>query len=250
MMSMEELKEYYDILCRDYQGSDNIYEFVIENLRNGTHFAFARFNDGEMMGIEKVGAIAARGDQFVNQSLHDALIEAIRFKMEKYFIGIPCNVCFEEYHKLADSLVGNYEYRTSAVAFHNRNWPKFIKELPNAIKGRNVRYISGNDQDITFLTDVLGLNIVDHLKCPRINTWGSYDEIHPYINRIEMNDVVLLSVGPTARVLVRKWFEEFPHASFIDIGSIFDPFTRGVRHNYHKGWEFGFNIGRRCSNCN
>ena len=60
-----------------------------------------------------------------------------------------------------------------------------------------------------------------------------------------------VSLGPTARILVKDWFEKYPDITFIDVGSNFDPFTRKVYHNCHKGWEeTGFNIGKPCSECN
>ncbi len=244
------LEEYYKYLCKDYNGSDARYRFTIDNLRNNIPFAYARFNDGEMMGIEKIGAVAARGDQPVNQSLHDALIESIKHKQENYYIGLPCYICFEVHSKLAENLVGEYEFKASAVALTNRNWGKFMKELPDVIKNKRVRFVSGDDQDLTFLKNTLEFNIIDHVKYTRVDTWSAYDEIYSYINNVGDGDVVFISLGPTARVLTRKWFEEKPSATFIDIGSVLDPFTRDVWHNCHKGWENGFNLVNKCKNCN
>ena len=59
-----------DTLKQDYNGWDNQYKFAIDNIANNIPFAFARFNDGEMMGIDNIGSVVARGDQIVNESLH------------------------------------------------------------------------------------------------------------------------------------------------------------------------------------
>lgn len=244
------LDDYYNILCRDYNGHDDNYKFVIENIKNNKPFSYARFNDGEMMGIEKIGAVAARGDQPVDESLHKALVEAIQYKQDNYYVGIPCSKCFANHHKMASDLVGDYNFKTSAVALTNRNWAKFMKELPDVIDNKRVRFLSGDDQDLSFLETVLKFDVIDHVKYTRVNTWSEYNNIYSYISNVEDGDIVFISLGPTARVLARKWFEEKPNATFIDIGSVLDPFTRDVWHNCHKGWESGFNKTGRCSECN
>ena len=48
-----------------------------QNLEEKTPFAFARFNDGEMMAVDNVGCTVARGDQVGNEPLSNALHEAL-----------------------------------------------------------------------------------------------------------------------------------------------------------------------------
>ena len=68
-------------------------DWFLENIRTKTPFGYARFNDGEMMAIDQIGSVVARGDQIVDESLHNALNEAITYKQERYYIGIPCSLC-------------------------------------------------------------------------------------------------------------------------------------------------------------
>jgi len=244
------LDEYFDVLSNDYDGHDDQYKFLIDNLKNGTPFSYARFNDGEMMGIDRVGSVVARGDQVVDESLHKALTESIKHKQENYYVGIPCSKCFPRYNKLANELVGEYDFKVSAVALTNRNWAKVIGEMGEALQGKNIRYLSGDDQKLEFLQRKMNLNIVEHVKTSSRNSWKNYDNIKGYIDKVEDGDVVIISLGPTARILACEWFKEKPNTTFIDIGSILDPFTRGVFHNCHKGWENGFNITGKCQICN
>lgn len=243
------LDDYYEILKKQ-NGSDGKYKFVIDNLRDNTPFAYSRFNDGEMMGVDKIGSVVARGDQIVSEELHIALKEALQHKQKNYYVGIPCSICYPQYNQLGNELVNKYDFKVSAIALTNRNWAKFVSELPDVIEGKPIRFISGDDQDLTFLEENLKFNIVDHVKLPAKNSWGSIEELKDYIEKVKSGDVVFISLGPTARVLARKWFEKKPDATFIDIGSILDPFTRDVWHNCHKGWETGFNITKRCIECN
>ncbi|MGA0233769.1 MAG: GT-D fold domain-containing glycosyltransferase [Saprospiraceae bacterium] len=92
---------------------------------------------------------------------------------------------------------------------------------------------------------------MDHaVYFPRQNSWSHYNQIHQYIDNVNDGDIVFVSLGPTARVACCDWFKLKPEATFIDCGSIFDPFTRDVWHRCHTGWENGFNNQVRCDECN
>lgn len=225
--------------------------WYFENLKTKTPFAFARFNDGEMMGIDKIGSIVARGDQLVDKTLHEALKEALAYKQKNYYKGVPCSICFPKYFKLAKDIVGDYDYLTSAVITTNRNWMNFLVEFPRAMSERKMHWISGADQNIGCFRS-LNIQIDKFFQVPQKNSWNYYEEICKEIpQHFKPGDVVGISLGPTARVLVRKWFEEYSDVTFLDMGSNFDPFTRNVRHNCHKGWEStGFNLTKRCAECN
>jgi len=226
-------------------------DWFINNLREKVPFGFARFNDGEMMGIANAGCIVARGDQHVDGTLSLSLRDALGYKQSNYYIGIPCSLCYPEHHTLATEIVGDYDFLTRAVVTTNRNWKRFISEFPEAMASQRLIWISGNDQNINGLK-ALGLNLAKTALIPRKNSWTFYDQIKEMMPQyFEPGDVVGISLGPSARVLVRQWFEEYPDITFIDMGSNLDPVTRNVYHNCHKGWdETGFNLAKRCPECN
>jgi hypothetical protein len=249
------LNEYYRKLRKiDHNKfADDHVNVVLNLLLDKEPFGFARFNDGEMMGIDKIGAKVARGDQVVDESLHKALKEAIQYKQENYFVGMPCSSCFPKYAQLAKQLVKQPQhYQLNAVAMTNRNWAKFVINFPDVVGNQKIMWISGGDQNTYFLTTEMGLDIRYHLKFTRKNTWSVYDEVKTQSeNKIKDVDIVIVSLGPAARVYVREMFEKYPDKTFIDIGSTFDPFTRDVWHNCHKGWlEKGFNNTKSCKICN
>lgn len=231
-----------------------VYEYTrfLENLSDGTPFALARFNDGEMMGIRSPGCVVARGDQPVGSSLCIALGEAIQHQQKNYWVGLPCGLCFPEHRALANDFVdADYDYLTHAVVLTNRNWERCVGEFPFAIKERPVYWISGDDQDVSKLK----FSIKKSYALPSQDSWSHYESKEAYYlnlaDEFEEGSVVMISCGPLSRVLVKKWFEKHPNITFIDIGSTFDPFTRNVWHNCHKGWkETGFNLTQRCSECN
>ena len=230
---------------------DNM-DWFNHNLENNIPFGFARFNDGEMMGISQAHTIVARGDQYVDETLRAALRSALEHKQKNYYIGVPCSLCYPLWSSLAKEIAGeDYEYLTRAVVTTNRNWKHFVDTFPKVMGDRRLIWIGGNDQDTEPLKE-MGLNIVNTVKLPRRNSWDLYEGIKQKVTPIfKTGDVVAISLGPTARVLVRDWFKQFPDTTFIDIGSNMDPFTRGVRHNCNKGWEeTGFNLSKPCPECN
>tara|TARA_R110002074_G_scaffold102179_3_gene220730 strand:+ start:147 stop:845 length:699 start_codon:yes stop_codon:yes gene_type:complete len=230
---------------------DNM-DWFFDNLNSKTPFAFSRFNDGEMMGIDRVGSTVARGDQLVDITLSRALQGAITHRQENYFVGVPCSLCYPEYNELAMNLVGDdYEYLTSAVVTTNKNWKSFMDQFPTAVKDRRLLWIGGSDQNVDNL-ETIGLNVAKRGLVPNRNSWKFYHHIYTsFPKTFKKGDVVALSLGPTARILAKEWFEEMPDITFLDVGSNFDPYTRNVWHNCHKGWEeTGFNLTKRCEECN
>ena len=229
----------------------NDMNWFIDNLENNIPFGFARFNDGEMGGIAEVGSTAARGDQRVDETLSVALKDALTHKQKNYYIGIPCSLCYPAYNQLALQLVGKYKYLTKAVVTTNRNWKKFIDLFPNAIKGKRVLWVGGDDQKVDEL-EKININIVKKGLIPRTNSWRYFEHIRKtFPNNFQSGDIVGISLGPTARVLVKEWFASMPAITFIDMGSNLDPYTRNIRHNCHKGWEdTGFNLTTPCAECN
>ena len=227
-------------------------DWFTHNLENKIPFGFARFNDGEMMGISQAHTIVARGDQYVDESLRAALRSSLEHKQDNYYIGVPCSLCYPLWSGQAKEIAGaDYKHLTKAVVTTNKNWKHFVDTFPTVMGDRRLIWISGNDQDTEPLKK-MGLNIANTVKLPRKNSWDLYEGIKEKVPHIfQSGDVVAISLGPTARVLVCDWFQEYPDMTFIDIGSNMDPFTRGVRHNCHKGWEeTGFNIGKPCKECN
>ena len=226
-------------------------DWFFSNLKNKTPFCYVRFNDGEMMGVDRVGSVVARGDQLVNSDLSIALTEALKHRQKNYFIGIPCSLCYPRYNALAKKIVGDYEKTTTAVILTNKNWKYFYDNFPLSAGGRNIVWVSWREQNLDNLKKY-GLNVKNMLRVESKNSWRYYNSLLEKIPEfIEPGDIVCVSLGPTARILCRTLFEKYPQNTFIDMGSLLDPVTKDVWFAAHKGWqETGFNLGRRCKECN
>jgi hypothetical protein len=223
-------------------------KWFFENLNNKIPFAFSRFNDGEMGGIMYDNFLASRGDQLVNKTLKDSLYKAIIHKQKNYYIGIPCNICYPDMHNLALRLVGKeYEYLTRATIIINRNWKNFIENIGDILSHHSVLWIGGDDQNINNLP----FKCIDQIKIPKKNSWDYYPQLKEYYKKIPKNYLILISLGPTSRILTQEWFKHRPDLTILDIGSCFDPFTKNIYYSYQKGWkETGFNLTKKCIVCN
>ena len=220
-------------------------------LKEKIPFSFARFNDGEMGGIERAGASIARGDQIVNEHLQSKLIEALQHKQKNYWVGVVCSFCYPHFKELTDKYTDNeYEYFTRACAITNRNWLKFIQDFPKVVAGRELIWYGGDDQNAQKLNDI-GIFPKRIIYTRTQDSWSQYEDVKRTSDQFKDGDVVCMSIGPLSRVLAAEWFNEFPKVTFIDVGSVFDPFTRQVSHNCHKGWiETGVNRTQKCEECN
>jgi hypothetical protein len=210
----------------------NKYNILLDKLKNKENFALSRFNDGEVIGMARPGSVVARGDQLVNPTLSKALIDAIKHEQEDYWVGLPCSLCWPEHFSYASNLVRkDYEYKTCAVVLTNRNWRNFIEEFPKTIQGRKVVWVSGEDQ--TF--DSLSFKVDKSIFVKSKDGWSSYEDIKDSYKELAPNSIVILSCGPLSRVLAKEWFEKRQDLTILDVGSVWDPFTRDVWHNCHTG---------------
>jgi hypothetical protein len=207
---------------------------LFQLLKLNKPFALTRFNDGEMRGIisPKNTYTAARGDQFINEELQGKLREALFHKQQNYWKGIPCQRCFPDLYDYAESLIGNYEYKTYAVIQTNRNLQTVVSEIGKLVKGHRIIWVSGEDQEINHLNYV-GIDVNGFIPVPTQDAWRMYGKIKNL--KFKQGDIVFLSCGPLAEVLIYEWFKNNPNVTFIDIGSVFDPLTRNVWHRCHTG---------------
>ena len=231
--------------------ADDEVKMLMGLLEEKTPFSFARFNDGEMGGIQQIGASIARGDQIVNETLHKKLIECMSHEQKNYFIGMPCGTCFPSMRKTANSIVKpDYKYKVKACCITNRNWLYFIKNFKRCLGNRKLNWICGDNQKMDVFYD-WGIELDKVIEVPSRNSWSIYDKLVGIVDSFNDGDVIGLSCGPISRILAKEWFEINPTLTLMDIGSGTDPFTKPWWGDCHVGWiETGFNITNRCPECN
>ena len=226
-------------------------EILLDKLKNKENFSIARFNDGEIMAMMNSNAVVARGDQKSSKELSHHLINAILHKDKNYYIGVPCKNCFPGYYEYSSQFVDmSAENVVPAVIFTNRNWQLTIKNMKRVLEERRVIWVSGENQNLDILKNDYGLNIVKHIKTRISNSYSQYNDIVKRVDEFENDDVIILSCGPLSRILSYEWWKTNPNCTYLDVGSLFDPFTKGLYHNCHKWTDMYNNLTRNCDICN
>ena len=214
---------------------------ILDKLRQGEPLALTRFNDGEVMAMIDTNAIVARGDQKSSERLKDELIKAIKYRRNNYYIGIPCGICYPDFHNYASDIVGDYKFSTHATVLTNRNWKKFVWDFFNIFSGRRITYVGGSTHNVNELELKFGYKI-KHIKTPMKDSFRSLEELKD--KKFKKGSIVLLSCGPLSRALVHYWFKNNPDSTFLDVGSVFDPWTRDNWLRCHLGTL------PKCGECN
>lgn len=222
-------------------------ESMAADLARQKPFGFARFNDGEMGAITSRAAVIAREHQQVTANVTRALRESLSQPSEGVIIGIPCPACWPEEYLAARAMVPSNSRQAPATALQNalhrvtQHW--LLGTLADQ-SDRDVHWIGSSNHDLRPLRELLG-RTVHHAQVPDRE---GFDEtltvVEALIPRLSQGDVVLLSCGPASRVGVMSIMRRVEGVTALDVGSLFDPWTRGIRLPYHDDPDL-----RQCPAC-
>lgn len=134
-------------------------------------------------------------------------------QMDNMYIGIPCVGC--------NRAIFNYYQRypmknmTYANIFVNKNVEASLNHIKNIKKP--VYYIGPGEVQCDFIHDRY---VVDPYL---VNNWTERDleNIETWVDS-HLDGVVLVSMGPLAKILIVRLFEKYPRGQFLDIGSLLD----------------------------
>ncbi len=217
-----------------HDGKDAIYQIVNE------HKSLIRFGDGEfeiMAGKERAVF------QTYQKELANRLLEVIQARDERILLSIANN--YGDLDKFTDEVADAIrEYMTESVRnFHNSVLQKdrvyydaymfksyfpyrdksgtadrvaLIKSIWNQrqvviVEGDKTRTGYGND----LLDNVMSLQ---RIICPTQEAFNYYDKIFAEVKKVEKNKLILLVLGPTAKVLAYDLVKE--GYQVVDIGQI------------------------------
>jgi hypothetical protein len=201
--------------------TEETFDKICDMLRARVAFKFARYGDGEfncMFG--KQGMNVDRHEYFpdMGKRLNKALLRS------EYMVGIQPLALTLYPEKILPLLTGLDVY--NADVLHNASIDGNLQKFMDALKGRHVILVG--PAHLAAIFDCV------HLIIPHVNCWLEYENIRNQIAfHVEgvNNAVVLLCASMMSEVLIDD-FQDEPH-TFIDSGSVFDPYCGIKSRKYH-----------------
>jgi hypothetical protein len=205
------------------EATEVIYERLCRMLHEGKNFKFARYGDGEfncMFG--KVGRNCDQHEYFpdLGKRLNKAFLEA------DYILGIqPLALTLLYKENIITKSTG--KDIVNADVFHNASIDKQLSRFTDALDHRHVIVVGPLHLQRCFLDCV-------HIVIPDVNCWTNYEQVKSqiafHIDGVH-NAVVILCASMMSEVLIDD-FKDDPH-TFIDAGSVFDPYCNVKSRRYH-----------------
>lgn len=203
---------------------EQTYERILLMLKENIPFKFARYGDGEINCMDRnLGKNC--DDHNYYPDLGKALRETVATEPD-YIVGIqPLSVSH-----LPNS-VHNYFCRfknlVNADVLHNASIDGNLHKFIDAMRGKYILVVGP-----PHLAGFFGTGV--HLVIPKVNCWLNYQDIKQqitfYIEGVN-NAIVLLCASMMSEVLISDFADQ--HHTFIDCGSVFDPYCNVKSRRYH-----------------
>jgi hypothetical protein len=205
---------------------------LLSNLKNGVHFSYSRFGDGEL------GCLLGRQGQNCDghvyfPDLGQRLKSIIESKPE-YYTGLQSlgKRIFENHDKHKDEfkrLEALNEWCPNELV-HHISIKDRMNELYDALKDKNVLLV-GNAS----LQMLNGFDF-DLIDIPTRNCWLVYHTTHRrLLEHLNEGDIILYSASMMTNVLIDDFYNIFGTTiTQLDCGSMFDPYVNVNSRSYHK----------------
>lgn len=224
------------------------FDNFLNKIKLAEHFSLSRWGDGELMILEgKHIDIRSKGNgefrydpnisEYIN--VRNKLIESYSYKDDNYYIGIACPCCVgdEKYNYMKLKSGQDEEHLTWANIFVNANYERTINELVPELSNHMIFLVVNKNSKL------------DKLPFKPANTWyvgtdAWYADYSWIINQLQSfiiekdvkNAIFLFAAGPLANILTYELWKTNKNNTYIDIGSILDPYLQlKLTRGYHLG---------------
>ena len=200
------------------------FEQILNDLRNRKPFALTRWGDGEWCNIDKVIGTNCDGS-FYYSDLGDRLLEIVSEKQDYYMASFD--------RKTPDADVNFSKYPQewiSANVLHRASIDGKLDIFVEAISNLNVFYVGNKHlKNMSFINNFLTI--------PEKNVWKFKDTVMKHIKENIVDNeskVFLFSAGMASNVFIHDLWNYNKNNTYIDVGSVFDPYVGRFTRQYHK----------------
>lgn len=196
----------------------------IKKLKIGETFAFSRFGDGEWLNIRKTPGQNCDGNIYYS-SLGDRLAEIVSNRQD-YILGAQD---YKKWNLLSDVEKYPVNNWVDADVFHKASMEGNIHLLFDILDEVHVVYIGNKSlSTLTFINEFI--------EIPFKNVWLEYNEVlEKIINTFsDKPKTYLFSAGMCSNVFIDDLWKCNNKNTYIDVGSVFDPYVGRNTRSYHK----------------
>lgn len=214
----------------------DIYDEILDKLKNDEKFQFVRYGDGEWALILNTNIktdwhyknlIKKWGDSI--QPFCKTLKDIVESKPE-YFFGVQ-DLAYKHWKDEIDTLTVDLNV-VKADIFHTRSLKNEIDDFFKTLSEKKV-VVVGPD----YLKEIKLFDISHHIVTPEYHVWNSINEIEilirDFIDRnTDRNLIFIYACSIATKILIHKFSNE--DITQIDVGSLLDPYVGVFSRNYHK----------------
>lgn len=197
---------------------------IIKKINKREPFAFSRFGDGEWLNIRKTKGENCDGNVYY-PGLGDRLAEIVSEK-QNYILGAQD---YKKWNLLSDVEKYNANDWVDADVFHKASMEGNLSLFIEALNTANVIYIGNKSlKNLQFINKFI--------EIPYTNVWLDYNNVLNtiYSSFTDTHTVYLFSAGMCANVFIDDLWDRNKNNSYIDVGSVFDPYVGRKTRSYHK----------------
>lgn len=219
-------------------------------LKVGYPFSLSRYGDGEWSILEgrhidilgkANGEFRYSPTDFQDELNRDVLRSSFTYKYPNYHVGISCSCCAGQNHQDMKVVSGQDDgHLTFANVFVNGNYQYFLNEIAPLLFERTVVMV-GHNKGVPANLPFKGLQQyigVGPNAWREVTQTGILDVVS--LAKLHTGKVFLFAAGPLANILASACNRANPSNTYIDIGSVFDPYLfQGVGVQATRGYLAG-----------
>jgi len=200
------------------------YNELVLKIKDKDPFALSRWGDGEWLNIRKAPGTNCDGNIYY-PDLGDYLEKIVNVKQD-YYMGAQD---YKKFNLLSD--VEKYDKQSwiDADMLHKASMDGNLDSLITVLEEVEVVYI-GNEtlKDLSFVDTFVAI--------PAKNVWRFRERVIEVIKTTITTEhkTYLFSAGMATNVFIHELWNHNKNNSYIDVGSVFDPYVGRNTRSYHK----------------
>ncbi len=205
-----------------YQKNTNLSkstEIIISLLHESTPFSFVDLDIQDIKLIKRLRKNKHPKNKIMQLTAYK-LLSALQHIQTNYFVGIPCSICHESYHKLSRSLTkpASKKLFQATTLHHNLS---YLPQILSILRKRSIYIVTNKNYDLSFLKEFgFDANMITTIQVADKINFSLHQKLQN--KQFSKNSVVLVSFGALGKSLIYSWYTDNPNTTFISIGSLLD----------------------------